>query len=167
MREVRWERMFPDELEAAFTACPLVYFAYGLCEPHGPQNALGLDAIGVDLSTRMCRRARRLTVTPDGAVDAELATQPRGVRPADLMGALRDVMGARTTSEDRVLRTHQWIERDGARLEPLEADRATAAETRPQSKGLLNDRGHDPGGDVDDVAHPDAPQSGVRERRIA
>ena len=45
MREVRWERMFPDALEAAFDACPLVYFAYGLCEPHGPQNAVGLDAL--------------------------------------------------------------------------------------------------------------------------
>jgi len=44
-REVRWERMFPDELEAAFEACPVVYFAYGLCEPHGPQNAVGLDAL--------------------------------------------------------------------------------------------------------------------------
>ncbi|MEZ4862937.1 MAG: creatininase family protein [Caldilineaceae bacterium] len=45
MREVRWERMFPDELEAALTACPVVYFPYGLCEPHGPQNAVGLDAL--------------------------------------------------------------------------------------------------------------------------
>lgn len=45
MREVRWERMFPDELERAFAERPLVYFAYGLCEPHGPQNALGLDAL--------------------------------------------------------------------------------------------------------------------------
>ena len=45
MREVRWERMFPDELEAAFAACPVVFFAYGLCEPHGPQNTLGLDAL--------------------------------------------------------------------------------------------------------------------------
>ena len=44
-REVRWERMFPDELEAAFAACPLVYFTYGLCEPHGPQNAVGLDSL--------------------------------------------------------------------------------------------------------------------------
>ncbi|MSR82822.1 MAG: hypothetical protein EXS58_07835 [Candidatus Latescibacteria bacterium] len=43
--EVRWEQMFPDQLEAAFAACPAVYFAYGLCEPHGPQNALGLDAL--------------------------------------------------------------------------------------------------------------------------
>ena len=45
MREVRWERMFPDELEAAYAQCPVAYFAYGLCEPHGPQNAIGLDAI--------------------------------------------------------------------------------------------------------------------------
>lgn len=45
MSEVRWERMFPDQLEAAIEACPVVYFAYGLCEPHGPQNAVGLDAL--------------------------------------------------------------------------------------------------------------------------
>lgn len=45
MREVRWERMFPDELEAAFEKYPVVYLPYGLCEPHGPQNALGLDAL--------------------------------------------------------------------------------------------------------------------------
>jgi creatinine amidohydrolase len=43
--EVRWERMFPDQLEQAFQECPLVYFTYGLCEPHGPQNAIGLDAL--------------------------------------------------------------------------------------------------------------------------
>lgn len=45
MREVRWERMFPDQLEAAFEACPVVYYPYGLCEPHGPQNTVGLDAL--------------------------------------------------------------------------------------------------------------------------
>ncbi len=45
MREVRWERMFPDELERAFAECPVVYFSYGLCEPHGPQNTVGLDAL--------------------------------------------------------------------------------------------------------------------------
>ena len=38
MNEVRWERMFPDQLEEAFEKCPLVYFTYRLCEPHGPQN---------------------------------------------------------------------------------------------------------------------------------
>ncbi|MEM7533651.1 MAG: creatininase family protein [Chloroflexota bacterium] len=45
MNEVRWERMFPDQLEAAFARCPVVYFTYGLCEPHGPQNTVGLDAL--------------------------------------------------------------------------------------------------------------------------
>lgn len=44
-REVRWERMFPDELEAALASTPLVYFPYGLCEPHGPQCTVGLDAL--------------------------------------------------------------------------------------------------------------------------
>lgn len=44
-REVRWERMFPDELEAAFDEYPIIYLPYGLCEPHGPQNAMGMDAL--------------------------------------------------------------------------------------------------------------------------
>jgi creatinine amidohydrolase/Fe(II)-dependent formamide hydrolase-like protein len=44
-REVRWEYMFLDELESAFARYPLVYFPYGLCEPHGPHNTLGLDAL--------------------------------------------------------------------------------------------------------------------------
>jgi creatinine amidohydrolase len=44
-REVRWEYMFPDELERAFAQYPLVYFTYGMCEPHGPHNTLGLDAL--------------------------------------------------------------------------------------------------------------------------
>jgi creatinine amidohydrolase len=37
--------MFPDELEDAITSCPVIYFPYGLCEPHGPHNAVGLDAL--------------------------------------------------------------------------------------------------------------------------
>lgn len=45
MRQVQWERMFPDQLDAAFDDCPLVYFPYGLCEPHGPHDAVGLDAL--------------------------------------------------------------------------------------------------------------------------
>ena len=44
-RQVRWEKMFPDELEAAFEICPAVYYAYGLCEPHGPHCVLGLDTL--------------------------------------------------------------------------------------------------------------------------
>jgi creatinine amidohydrolase len=37
--------MFPDELERAFAERPVVWFPYGLCEPHGPQCAVGLDAL--------------------------------------------------------------------------------------------------------------------------
>jgi radical SAM-linked protein len=44
----------------------------------------------------------------------ELATQPRGLRPAELLVAL----GVDPLSGS-VRRTHQWIERDGARWEPL------------------------------------------------
>ena len=47
MREVRWERMFRDELEQAFEETPLLYLPYGICEPHGPHNALGLDSLKV------------------------------------------------------------------------------------------------------------------------
>ena len=42
---VRWEEMFPDQLDAALARCPLVYLTYGLCEPHGLHNAVGLDAL--------------------------------------------------------------------------------------------------------------------------
>ena len=45
MRKVRWEEMFRDELEAAIAERPVCYLAYGLAEPHGVQNALGLDGL--------------------------------------------------------------------------------------------------------------------------
>jgi radical SAM-linked protein len=51
---------------------------------------------------------------PIGRLRAVLATHPRGVRPSDLLSAFgTDVVLA------RACRTHQWIERDGARYEPL------------------------------------------------
>src|SRR5918997_6408299 len=43
--KVRWEEMFPDELDAALARRPVVYLTYGLCEPHGLHNAVGLDAL--------------------------------------------------------------------------------------------------------------------------
>jgi radical SAM-linked protein len=45
---------------------------------------------------------------------SELATHPRGVRPHELLQALGPDLEA-----GLVRRTHQWIERDGARWEPL------------------------------------------------
>jgi radical SAM-linked protein len=56
---------------------------------------------------------------------AELATQPRGVRPVELVRGLNAVSagaGDRTVGSpvlDRACRTQQWIERDGTREEPL------------------------------------------------
>lgn len=54
-REVRWEKMFRDELERAFRDCPVVYLPYGLCEPHGSYNAVGLD--GLKAHELCCRAA--------------------------------------------------------------------------------------------------------------
>lgn len=56
------------------------------------------------------------------ALVADLATQPRGLRPNELIRAL---VPEHPDSDDlvaRVVRTQQWIERDGARREPLPVD---------------------------------------------
>lgn len=64
--EVRWERMLPHQLEAAFDACPVVYFAYGLCEPHGPQSALGLDGLKAHgLAVRAARLHGGIVAPPE------------------------------------------------------------------------------------------------------
>lgn len=53
-------------------------------------------------------------------VEMEMSTQPRGAKPGEVLAAIGDF------TEIRARRTHQWIERDGARQEPLDAD------TRPR-----------------------------------
>ncbi|MHB8994303.1 MAG: creatininase family protein [Armatimonadota bacterium] len=63
-REVRWERMFVDEIEAAFEACPVAYLPYGLCEPHGPQNALGCDGLRAHAFTRRAAELHGGVVCP-------------------------------------------------------------------------------------------------------
>jgi radical SAM-linked protein len=101
---------------------------------------------------------RHLSLLDDGAVHTEVATKPRGIRPAELLGALRDLAGVSSdVAADRVLRTHQWIERDGARHEPLAADRATRAsdDARVTNKGHSDDRrDHDSGHTRDPDPHP-------------
>ena len=54
----------------------------------------------------------------DGGVRlrAELATQPKAVRPSELLAAVA------VDAVARVRRTHQWIELEGLRSEPLRAD---------------------------------------------
>ena len=86
------------------------------------------------------------------ALTVEVTTKPRGIRPTELLQVLYDVVGSsRDGGEDRVLRTRQWIERDGARHEPLAADRAVRAsdDARDTRKGLIDvgrhDTHHEPG----------------------
>ena len=82
----------------------------------------------------------------DDLLHAEVATKPRGIRPTELLGAAPSRRGRRPRrGEDRVLRTKQWIERDGARHEPLAADRAPRAsdDARDMSKGLIDVGRHD------------------------
>lgn len=54
------------------------------------------------------------------SVEMELSTQPRGAKPGEVLAGIGDFIDLRAR------RTHQWIERDGARQEPLDAD------TRPR-----------------------------------
>jgi radical SAM-linked protein len=62
--------------------------------------------------------ALRLTgMTGEGTwIECDLGTQPRSLRPSELVAALGP-----DVEERHVRRLHQWIERDGARWEPLAA----------------------------------------------
>ena len=63
----------------------------------------------------------------DVSIEMELLTQPRGAKPSEVVAAIAGVSPAALTLViSRAVRTHQWIERDGARCEPLDAD------TRPR-----------------------------------
>ena len=42
---VVWHEMFKDRFEAAVAARPVCYLSFGLSEPHGVQNAMGLDGL--------------------------------------------------------------------------------------------------------------------------
>ncbi|MEI8001545.1 MAG: TIGR03936 family radical SAM-associated protein [Actinomycetes bacterium] len=70
-----------------------------------------------------------LTALPgESVVDVEVATRPRTLRVADVVTGLRTVSeDAAPLEELRVVRTRQWIERGGARWEPLDVDRRSEA----------------------------------------
>jgi len=98
-------------------------------------NALAADSLVVT-RTRKGRevtddlRQALLVATAVEAIDGptvrcELLTQPRGVRPTELLAALDPALEL-----GGVCRMHQWIERGGARYEPLDAPRAPHAELR-------------------------------------
>jgi radical SAM-linked protein len=71
---------------------------------------------------------------PDAAgVELEVTAKPRTLRVIDVVTGLRSMStDATTIHEGLVVRTHQWIERGGARLEPLDVDRRSAASTEAE-----------------------------------
>ena len=76
-----------------------------------------------------------LVADPDRPLlTAELATQPRGVRPAELVALLGD-----DVAEGRVIRLHQWLSSDGARVEPLSLPPA-ALSSQPTQRDLFDVR---------------------------
>jgi radical SAM-linked protein len=89
-----------------------------------------------------------ISLTADGTtLTFELATQPRGVRPTEVLGVVRpDIeIGA-------VRRINQWIERDGARCDPMEVD--PAATDAPERNEHVR-AGSPTGGDLDAPVDPD------------
>jgi radical SAM-linked protein len=68
-----------------------------------------------------------LEVEGDTTVVAELATQPRGLRPSELIALLGDGV-----EEGRACRIHQWTMTDGALAEPIPL--ATPATSAPHAK---------------------------------
>jgi radical SAM-linked protein len=84
------------------------------------ERALRLDELPITVErkgseTALDARPAILELTVDGrTLEAELATQPRSLRPAELLRALDPswILG-------RALRTHQWTSVDGARCEPI------------------------------------------------
>ena len=87
-----------------------------------------------------------ISLTADGTtLTFELATQPRGVRPTEVLGVVRpdlDVVAVR--------RINQWIERDGARFDPMEVDpAATDARGRNSHVRVGSPAGGDPDALVD------------------
>jgi radical SAM-linked protein len=74
------------------------------------------------------------TTTQDGppVLLADLATQPRALRPSELVAACFPEVAETIDITHRVRRTHQWIERDGARREPL----PVPATSQPHALGV-------------------------------
>ncbi len=131
-----------------------------LAVPDGNEYEQMLESLGQDVRFAGPRPDVRSSTGPSVGIYAELATQPRGVRPPELLSGLMAVGSSSSVNNsgsnsgldndgigqdeigtvpvlDRACRTQQWIERDGARWEPLafrgarwEPDRAVHADER-------------------------------------
>ena len=122
-------------LQEAVTACEWEIAVPGM-SPGGLDEAVVNALAASTLPLQRERKGRMVTddVRPslvalraeqrgnDAWLHAELATRPRGLRPAELAQVMGIELGV-------TRRTCQWIERDGSRWEPLEADATATAGT--------------------------------------
>jgi len=89
----------------------------------GKQVSEDLRPLLGEHSTRMSSEGAVLTI--------DLGTKPRSVRPVEFLAALDAPELIGNVADVRVLRTHQWINLDGQRCEPISLPRpSTHAEER-------------------------------------
>ncbi|HEX8582758.1 MAG TPA: TIGR03936 family radical SAM-associated protein [Acidimicrobiales bacterium] len=132
-------------LQQAVTSCTWRVEVVGV----GPEEAEALARAALDAPSLPLTRSRKgqegtddlrphlrslavIGPTDRGVeLEAELGTQPRALRPSELVAVAFPGPGH---EEGRVRRTHQWIEHDGARREPLPLPQdATSA---PHARGV-------------------------------
>ncbi len=75
-RNVRYERLRPDELRAELARCPVCYIPFGPIEWHGPQNAMGLDALNAETVALRSAEAYGGVVLPTLFVGTESERTP-------------------------------------------------------------------------------------------
>ena len=80
--------------------------------------------LSLEVASDEAPRPDVVDLRPTVVLHADLATQPRSLRPAELVRALSS-----DWSEARVLRTHQWTRVDGARHEPIPLGDGTTGAT--------------------------------------
>lgn len=138
--------LLADRAPALQDAVTVVTWRVEVTRADGSQLGAGTLAATVgevlgreELPTRRVRKGREIAVDLRPAIrsvdlraeedvcEMEMATQPRGARPGEVLAAAADALSVPGgLAEGHVRRTHQWIERNGARYEPLDVD------TRPR-----------------------------------
>jgi creatinine amidohydrolase len=129
--KVRWEEMFPDELDAALARRPVVYLTYGRCEPHGLHN----EGYHGDHAGR-CETSQLWALRPE-LVDISRLAQGTPEEISRVMATGPDAgQATRQTGEAIVGSQIEWLGRKAAEL--LAAYQEPAA---PASRTPGNPRG--------------------------
>jgi radical SAM-linked protein len=143
-------RVALDEVSASATAAAVEEFL-GRGHVEIPVQRKGEERVE---DVRASVLALELPRRDEATVVVDVATRPRTLRVADVVNGLRAVSPEGAPLVRRVVRTHQWIERGGARHEPLDVDRRSTAPEgadaravspgAPENKGSIDVRGHEP-----------------------